>query len=95
MQDLNQLIGKTFQEGIYFLGLNADTFNFVYENEICEVNYEHTDMNCDNEATIYIITFTLTEKIKNEGDEDTIEANFFINPETFNYAGYWHFEEVK
>lgn len=95
MQDLKQLVGNSFQEGIYYLGLSTDAFNFVCDDGRCELSYEHTDMNCENEATVYLITFTITEKVENEGEEDIIEANYFVNPETFNYAGYWHFEEVK
>lgn len=95
MQDLQTLIGQSFQSGIFYLGLSTSDFNFVHDDERYELSYEHTDMNCDNEATVYLITFTITEDVKNEGDEDTIQANFFVNPDTFDYAGYWHFVEVK
>ena len=93
MQDLNTLIGQSFQSGVLYLGLSVSDFNFVHDDDRYELSYEHTQMVGEGETTEYLITFTITESI--EGSEDEIESNFFVNPDTFNYAGYWHFEEVK
>jgi hypothetical protein len=92
MQDLQTLIGQSFQSGVSCLGLSVSDFYFVHDDGRYELNYEHTQMVGEGDTTDYLITFTITESVD---DEDEIESNFFVNPDTFNYAGYWHFEELK
>jgi len=94
MQDLNQLQGHSFQEGLFYLGLSTEDFNYVNDDGIKEVSYEITDIDCDNNVTVYLITFTITEEVENINDEDEIEANLSVNPDTFDYVGYWHFVEL-
>lgn len=87
--DLRELKGKTFLEGVEFLGLKAEDFEInigEYNNgTMVDIDYTLTQTDCFNEEEKFLVTFTLSEGL----EEEYLEEDLYVK------KGYWHFEEIR